>query len=243
MCTWWMRSRPGACSTGWWATRFRRCCGTRCGAGFPRDACRPWRLRLIVEREREIRAFQKQEYWTIDVNLTAKKPPHAYGAPDQEERRERRKSRTRQRPRRSSTIWMAQPMSSSRSPLARSSAIPFLRSLRPPCSRKASRKLRFSVKRTMMLAQGCTKATSFGKEGSVGLITYMRTDSTRVSDDALAEVRGMIAERYGADYRARVAQHIYKTQEGRAGRSRSHSSDLGSANARDRSRSSWQKTS
>ena len=41
--TWWTRSRRGACSTGWWATRFRRCCGTRCAAGFPPAACRPSR--------------------------------------------------------------------------------------------------------------------------------------------------------------------------------------------------------
>ncbi len=62
---------------------------------------------------------------------------------------------------------------------------------------ESSRKLRFSVKRTMMLAQGLYEGKEIGKEGSVGLITYMRTDSTRVSEDALAEVRGFVTERYG----------------------------------------------
>ena len=54
---------------------------------------------------------------------------------------------------------------------------------------ESSRKLRFSVKRTMMLAQRLYEGMELGEEGAVGLITYMRTDSTRVSDDALAEVR------------------------------------------------------
>jgi DNA topoisomerase I len=54
---------------------------------------------------------------------------------------------------------------------------------------EAARKLRFSVKRTMMLAQRLYEGVELGKEGAVGLITYMRTDSTRVSNDALAEVR------------------------------------------------------
>ena len=57
---------------------------------------------------------------------------------------------------------------------------------------EASRKLRFSVKRTMMLAQRLYEGVELGKEGAVGLITYMRTDSTRISDDALDEVREFI---------------------------------------------------
>ncbi len=64
----------------------------------------------------------------------------------------------------------------------------------------AARKLRFSAKRTMALAQRLYEGVELGDEGPVGLITYMRTDSTRVSDDALVEVREFIANRYGADY-------------------------------------------
>src|SRR5208337_1237299 len=63
---------------------------------------------------------------------------------------------------------------------------------------ESARKLRFSVKRTMMLAQGLYEGKEIGTEGLVGLITYMRTDSTRVSDDALDEVRGLIVSRFGA---------------------------------------------
>src|SRR6185437_5654188 len=77
---------------------------------------------------------------------------------------------------------------------------------------ESSRKLRFSVKRTMMLAQGLYEGKEIGKEGSTGLITYMRTDSTRVSEDAFTEVRGFITERYGQPY-VPGAANIYKTKK------------------------------
>ena len=71
---------------------------------------------------------------------------------------------------------------------------------------ESSRKLRFSVKRTMMLAQRLYEGVELGKEGAVGLITYMRTDSTRVSDDALDEVRGFIERALRRRLSARVAE-------------------------------------
>src|SRR6185436_17113096 len=78
---------------------------------------------------------------------------------------------------------------------------------------EAARKLRFSVKRTMMLAQKLYEGVELGKEeGSVGLISYMRTDSTRVSNDALDEVRALIVDRYGADYRP-AAPNVYKSKK------------------------------
>jgi len=77
---------------------------------------------------------------------------------------------------------------------------------------ESSRKLRFSVKRTMMLAQGLYEGKELGKEGAVGLITYMRTDSTRVSEDALAEVRAFVGERYGTNYLP-GSPNVYKTKK------------------------------
>jgi DNA topoisomerase-1 len=78
---------------------------------------------------------------------------------------------------------------------------------------ESARKLRFSVKRTMMLAQKLYEGVELGKdEGAVGLISYMRTDSTRVSNDALDEVRAMIAERYGVDYRPEKP-NFYKSKK------------------------------
>src|SRR6185369_16476334 len=64
----------------------------------------------------------------------------------------------------------------------------------------SSRKLRFSVKRTMVLAQRLYEGVELGEEGPTGLITYMRSDSTRVSDTALAEVREFIGKEHGAAY-------------------------------------------
>src|SRR5205814_4795559 len=64
----------------------------------------------------------------------------------------------------------------------------------------SSRKLRFSVKRTMMIAQRLYEGVDLGEEGSVGLITYMRTDSTRVSPDAIGELREYIGSEYGPTY-------------------------------------------
>ena len=77
---------------------------------------------------------------------------------------------------------------------------------------ESSRKLRFSVKRTMMLAQGLYEGKELGKEGAVGLITYMRTDSTRVSNDAIAEVRDLIAQRFGPNY-VPAAPNTYKSKK------------------------------
>src|SRR5205823_4298615 len=72
---------------------------------------------------------------------------------------------------------------------------------------EASRKLSFPVKRTMMIAQHLYEGVEIGAEGSVGLITYMRTDSTRVSETALGEVRGFINQQYGANYLPEKAIH------------------------------------
>ena len=170
-------------------------------------------LRLIVDREREIRAFQKREYWTIDVNLAAKKPPalSAHFTKRNDEALEIPNEETADNivdAARRTRITSFNP-----SPRAKSAAIPFRRSSPPRCSRKPPAKLRFSVKRTMMLAQRLYEGVEVGKEeGSVGLITYMRTDSTRVSNDALDEVRGLIAERYGEAFRPETP-NVYKSKK------------------------------
>jgi len=168
-------------------------------------------LRLIVEREREIRAFLKQEYWTIDVALNAKK------APVLNARLNRRAGETPQIGNEADaksivddlenavyTVKSVATREKKRNPVA-----PFITST---LQQESSRKLRFSVKRTMMLAQGLYEGKELGTEGAVGLITYMRTDSTRVSDDALSEVRGFITERYGAQFLPPAA-NVYKTKK------------------------------
>ncbi len=174
-------------------------------------------LRLIVEREREIKAFEKKEYWTIDAHLAASKPP-AFDArflgkgeekieiPNGDEAEKIRAALER-------ADWLVRTVD--RKERRRNAAPPFTTS---KLQQDSSRKLRFSVKRTMMIAQRLYEGVELGEEGSVGLITYMRTDSTRVSNDALAEVPG-------------VAKYVQR-EEGSAGCPRSHSPDFGDAPSR-----------
>jgi DNA topoisomerase I len=168
-------------------------------------------LRLIVEREREIRAFVAREYWTIDAELAAKKPPHVMA----------RLVKINDQPaeigsQAASADVLAQvdgaayvvrsvvTREKKRNPVA-----PFITST---LQQESSRKLRFSVKRTMMLAQRLYEGIEIGKEGAVGLITYMRTDSTRVSDDAIRDVRDLVRERYGKEFLPESA-NVYKSKK------------------------------
>jgi DNA topoisomerase I len=164
-------------------------------------------LRLVVEREREVRAFQAQEYWTLDANLAAKKTP-VFDA-----RLIRRGDEAAAIPNQAAsdalvadlegatfTVRSVGTKEKRRHPVA-----PFITST---LQQEASRKLRFSVKRTMMLAQQLYEGVELGAEGSVGLITYMRTDSTRISDEAITEVRDFIRTNY-----VPAAPNIYKSKK------------------------------
>ncbi len=91
----------------------------------------------------------------------------------------------------------------------RNAAAPFTTS---KLQQDSSRKLRFSVKRTMMLAQRLYEGVELGDEGLVGLITYMRTDSTRVSDESLHEVREMVLSNYGEPYLPQ-SPNVYKSKQ------------------------------
>jgi DNA topoisomerase-1 len=169
-------------------------------------------LRLIVDREREIRAFQKREYWTIDVNLAAKKPPQlsAHFAKKDGENVEIANADAAQAivATLDGTAYTVKSVANREK--RRFPVPPFITST---LQQEASRKLRFSVKRTMMLAQKLYEGVELGSdEGPVGLISYMRTDSTRVSNDALDEARAMIVERFGADYRP-ASPNVYKSKK------------------------------
>jgi DNA topoisomerase I len=156
-------------------------------------------LRLIVEREREIKAFDKKEYWTIDAHLSSGKPP-AFDArfvgrgdektevPNEEESKKIVSALEQAQ-------WSVRNIE--KKERRRSPAPPFTTS---KLQQDASRKLRFSVKRAMMIAQRLYEGIEIGEEGSVGLITYMRTDSVQVSADAVSEVRQMIDSTYGKDF-------------------------------------------
>jgi DNA topoisomerase I len=170
-------------------------------------------LRLIVDREREIRAFQKREYWTIDVNLSAKKPPqlmaHLAKLNDQNVEIPNEAAAQAIVAAVDGAAYVVKSVTNREK--KRNPVPPFITST---LQQEAARKLRFSVKRTMMLAQKLYEGVELGAdEGAVGLISYMRTDSTRVSNDALEEVGGFIASRYGPDYRP-ATPNFYKSKKG-----------------------------
>ena len=156
-------------------------------------------LRLIVEREREIKAFEKKEYWTIDAHLAASKPP-AFDARflgKGEEKIEVTNGEDAEKIRAAleQADWLVR--SVDKKERRRNAAPPFTTS---KLQQDSSRKLRFSVKRTMMIAQRLYEGVELGEEGLVGLITYMRTDSTRVAPEAIQEVREYVGKEYGASY-------------------------------------------
>jgi DNA topoisomerase-1 len=156
-------------------------------------------LRLIVEREREIKAFEKKEYWTIDAHLAAGKPPafdaRFLGKGEEKIEVTNAEEAEKIRVALETADWVVR--SVDKKERRRNAAPPFTTS---KLQQDSSRKLRFSVKRTMMIAQRLYEGVELGEEGSVGLITYMRTDSTRVAPEAIQEVREYVGTEYGPTY-------------------------------------------
>src|SRR5208283_379079 len=156
-------------------------------------------LRLIVEREREIKVFVKEEYWTIAADLAGTKPPqfaaNFIGIGDEKTPIPDGQEAEKLRAALENADWSVR--SVDKRERRRNAAAPFTTS---KLQQDASRKLRFSVKRTMMIAQRLYEGVELGEEGSVGLITYMRTDSVRVAPEAIQEVREYVDKEYGAVY-------------------------------------------
>jgi DNA topoisomerase-1 len=162
-------------------------------------------LRIIVEREREIQSFVPQEYWTIEAELskfsTDSKPPSfraklagikGKGEKLKLDSEEDAKPIVQQL--RKAAYFVTQ---IKKKRLSRQPAPPFITST---LQQEAWRKLRFTADRTMAVAQQLYEGLPLGPEGQVGLITYMRTDSTRVADSAMQETRQYVAEKYGAEF-------------------------------------------
>jgi len=156
-------------------------------------------LRLIVDREKEIRAFVSTEYWTLDARLAAGQPPEFTARlvkVDGEKVRlpDEGAARAAVAALEQATFRVAHLTTKERK---RHPVPPFITSR---LQQEAARKLGFQAKKTMQVAQQLYEGIELGEEGGVGLITYMRTDSPRVSAEAVAEVRGYIAEKFGADF-------------------------------------------
>jgi DNA topoisomerase-1 len=156
-------------------------------------------LRLIVDREREIEAFVPEEYWNIGAALakkTGKKQPfNARLAQENGKKIEVKDGETAARVKKDlegASYKIAKLTTSERK---RKPYAPYTTS---KLQQDAVNRIGFTAKRTMQIAQGLYEGVDLGKDGgTVGLITYMRTDSTRVSPDALTAVRDLIAAKYG----------------------------------------------
>lgn len=169
--------------------------------------------KIICEREREIEAFKPDEYWNLKGIFISSKNKQSFEAQLHSKGKKKIDLKSKQEVDQvlaaikgeGYTVTKVQKGSRKRS-----APPPFTTST---MQQEASRKLGFTTKKTMMLAQQLYEGVDVKGEGSVGLITYMRTDSTRVSDQALAEVRTIIQEKFGKDYVPSKA-NIFRSKKG-----------------------------
>lgn len=155
-------------------------------------------LKLVIDRENEIKAFIPEEYWTIDGNFKKGKKEfqaNFYGMNGKKKKL--------------STVEDVKDVMSTikgkqfevidvvKKERLRNPAAPFTTS---SLQQEAARKLNFRTRKTMMLAQQLYEGIALGRQGTVGLITYMRTDSTRISDTAIQEASTFITETYGKEF-------------------------------------------
>jgi DNA topoisomerase-1 len=173
-------------------------------------------VRLVVEREREIRAFVPVEYWTIDAQLEKPAVPPAFrakfvGYAGQKEKLE--VSNQAQADQITSDLRSAQyavAKVETKSQVRRPAA-PFITST---LQQEASRRLGFPAKRTMSIAQKLYEGIDTGQGGEIGLITYMRTDSTNVANSAQAEAREYVSQKYGDQFLPKTPRQYTKKVKG-----------------------------
>jgi DNA topoisomerase-1 len=168
-------------------------------------------VRLICEREKDIQSFVPQEYWTIEALLEGSAPPSFKATLA---RVDSKKAEIRNQGEARAILQDLGHLSFSVKEIERKER----RKYPPPpyitsqLQQEAWRKLRFTAKKTMSLAQRLYEGVELGSEGPVGLITYMRTDSVRISAEALQEVRQFIAEKFGPDYLPEKP-NVYKSRK------------------------------
>ena len=168
--------------------------------------------RMVVDRENEIRAFQPREYWSLDVTLNRQGRPGSFVARYYGEDKKRELENEQQTQAVTDDVKDGEftVTNVKKAEKKRSAAPPFTTST---LQQEASRKLNMTPKRTMMIAQQLYEGVDVEGEGTLGLITYMRTDSLRLSDEAMAAAADFIRSRYGKDYYY-GSFHVYKTKAG-----------------------------
>ncbi len=167
-------------------------------------------VRLIADRERDILAFKPVEYWSVTASLTPDTAKNKFDAALIE-----RDGKKLEIPNQASADQILSDLAGAeyrvksvkRSEKRRNPAPPFITST---LQQEASRKLGFNAKRTMQVAQQLYEGVEVPGEGHVGLITYMRTDSTRIADEAQRAARALIVETYGAAYAPAAAKQYKK---------------------------------
>jgi len=168
-------------------------------------------LRIIVDREAEIRAFKPEEYWTIDARLTAEGSKSIFSASFYGDRNGEIKIHNEEEANAILEKLESVPFaveSVKKGKKNKQPAPPFITST---LQQEASRKLGFQAKRTMKVAQELYEGVEIQGMGAVGLITYMRTDSLRISDDAINEAVQYIGGRWGKSYLPSKPRH-FKTR-------------------------------
>ena len=168
--------------------------------------------RLVVDRENEIRAFIPKEYWSLDVTLDRIGKPGSFVARYHGDTKKRELGSQEQVQKIIADITDKEftVTSVKRAEKKRTAAPPFTTST---LQQEASRKLNMTPKRTMAIAQQLYEGVDVAGEGTLGLITYMRTDSLRLSDEAMADAADFIKHRYGKAYYYGKF-HVFKTKSG-----------------------------
>lgn len=169
-------------------------------------------LRLIADREREILAFVPVEYWSITASLTPQKQEHRFEAKLVSRLNEKAKLEVHNQAEADAVLADLKGCAWSVGSVKRTErrANPYAPFITSTLQQDASRKLGMSNKRAMAIAQQLYEGVDVG-EGAVGLITYMRTDSTRVAKDAQDEARQFIVEQFGERYAPKTPR-IYKSR-------------------------------
>ena len=169
--------------------------------------------RMVVDREEEIEAFQSQEYWLLDARLNCGAEDAVFTARFHGKGDKKQELRSKAEVDEVINAVQAQPFTVSgvkRGEKQKSPAPPFITST---LQQEASRRLSMTPRRTMSIAQQLYEGVEISGHGSIGLITYMRTDSLRLSEEALAAAKDFIIGHYGPEYYPGSPRH-FKTKAG-----------------------------
>ncbi|MDH5384477.1 MAG: type I DNA topoisomerase [Candidatus Aminicenantes bacterium] len=180
------------------------------GRGLSAGRVQSIALRLICEREKEIKDFVPEEYWTITAHLEASNPPSFKASLAKIDGKKAKVKNEKSAVAIVSGLWKI-PFVLQRIEVKKKKKNPSPPYITSTLQQDGFRLLRFPVKRTMFVAQKLYEGLEIGEKGLVGLVTYMRTDSVRVSDGTIASARNFIHSHFPPEYLPKKAR-IYKNK-------------------------------